>query len=96
MTKGLSPAQYAMLRHDTIERQAKSLTRTQKDGLQRVRDRGPMAWCAGLGRAGGAVSRMFDRLEVMGLVTRAPHNITEHGRKVLEAAERAKLRGQKS
>lgn len=84
MPRGLSPGQYVVLRLATIERQAKALTRTQIEALIRIRDQGPLAWCKGRGRAGGAVSRMFDRMEIMGLVTSAPHRLTEHGRQVLQ------------
>ncbi len=64
------------------------LTREQIEGLRRVRDGGPYAWCKGRGRAGGAVSRMFERMADMGLVTRAPHEITEKGRVALASTER--------
>jgi len=74
---------YAALRRDTIERQAKALTWAEIDGLVRVRDRGSLAWCEGHRRAGGAISRMFERMVTKGLVTDAPHEITEHGRHVL-------------
>lgn len=47
--------------------------------LIRVRDRGPEAWCDGFGRAGGAVSRMFDDMADQGLVSRAPHKVTTKG-----------------
>lgn len=60
-----------------------ALTATQRAALIRVRDNGPLAWCAG-SRAGGAVSRMFDRLAEKGLVTKPPHEITEAGRRALQ------------
>lgn len=69
-----------------------TLTRAQIDGLRRIRDRGPLAWCHGLGRAGGAVSRMFGRMTDLGLCTAPPHNITKKGRATLAALERAKER----
>lgn len=47
--------------------------------LIRVRDLGPGAWCDGFGRAGGAVSRMFDDMAAQGLVSRAPHFVTAKG-----------------
>jgi hypothetical protein len=74
-------------RRAVIEYVAKRLTRPQIAALRRVRDDGPNAWDAGLSRAGGAVSRMFDRLEEMALVTDAPHKITQHGRAVLAAVD---------
>lgn len=58
------------------------LTATQRAALIRIRDNGPFAWCHG-GRAGGATSRMFDRMARIGLCTRAPHEITEVGRAAL-------------
>lgn len=58
---------------------AERLTKRQREALIRVRDRGPSAWCRG-SRAGGAVARMFDRLEEMGLVTKPPYQITAAGR----------------
>lgn len=79
----LSPSQKIALRQSTVEHQAKTLTRRQIDGLRRIRDRGPEAWCDG-GRAGGATSRMFDRLTALGLCTRPPHAITTFGRNVLD------------
>lgn len=56
------------------------LTRTMADALQRVHDRGPAAWDEGRGRAGGAVSRMFDRMASFGLVSKPPYFLTEIGR----------------
>jgi hypothetical protein len=85
MARALSQGAAITLRLDTIEHTAKSLTRTQIHGLIRIRDRGPLAWCHGLGRAGGAVSRMFERMVAQGLCTRAPHEITSFGRAVLKA-----------
>lgn len=58
------------------------LTRKQAEGLRRIRDLGPMAWCNG-GRAGGAISRMFDRMAADGLCTKAPHHITDKGREAV-------------
>lgn len=60
------------------------LTMKQAEGLRRIRDRGPMAWCDGIkSRAGGATGRMFDRMAAEGLCTRAPHRITSKGRETL-------------
>lgn len=85
MRRGPTTGEAITLRLDTIERQAKALTRTQAAALRRIRDHGPCTWCKGLGRAGGAVSRMFDRLALLGLATVPPHEITKHGRNVLDA-----------
>lgn len=60
------------------------LTRTQIDALVRIRDRGPYAWCPG-GRAGGATSRMFERMAEIGLCSLPPIEITTLGRKILTA-----------
>ena len=62
--------------------------RTQAEALRRIRDRGPEAWCYGKGRAGGAVSRLFDRMAVDGYCTRAPHRITKRGRDWLNEYDR--------
>lgn len=77
------------LERDAIEKAAQWLTRTQADGLARIRDRGPLAWCEHRGRAGGAISRMFDRMARDRLCTRAPHEITDFGRAVLARYEQA-------
>lgn len=82
MERSLSHSAGLALKRGTIERQAKSLTRTQLGALRRIRDRGSDAWCDGR-RAGGATSRMFDRLEALGLVTSAPYQLTKSGRDVL-------------
>lgn len=87
MATNLRSHHEAALMQDTAERIAKTLTRTQIDGLRRVRDHGALAWCKGFGRGGGSVSRMFDRMASAGLVTRAPHEITAFGRRVLTAIE---------
>ncbi len=79
------PMNDTALRLDTIERAAKALTRTQLHGLQRLRDGRP--WDFGARRAGGSVSRMFDRMEFAGLCTGAPHRLTMFGRKVLAERE---------
>jgi len=55
------------------------LTKTQIEAMVRIRDRGPSAWCAGKGRAGGAVSRMFDRLRDLGMVEGPPYRCTMLG-----------------
>lgn len=57
--------------------------RNQADALRRIRDRGAMAWCDGKGRAGGAVSRLFDRMATDGYCTRPPYEITKKGREWL-------------
>lgn len=88
MQPALTPGQAAALRLDTVERTAGGLTRKQADGLRRVRDRGPYAWCEGRGRAGGAISRMFARMVPLGLVNSPPHEITVFGIKVLDAYDR--------
>lgn len=75
---------YKSWRGDPITKQ---LTKDQIDALRRIRDRGSSAWCDGRGRAGGAVSRMFDLLRAMGLVTPPPYTITDAGRTVLADAD---------
>jgi hypothetical protein len=69
--------------------EALCLTKTQIDALRRIRDHGPYAWCKGRGRAGGAVSRMFDRLADKEFCTRAPHEITAKGLAALIATDHA-------
>lgn len=56
------------------------LTDTQVEGLRRIRDRGSSAWAQGKDRAGGAVSRMFQRLVDAGQCTGPPYEITKAGR----------------
>lgn len=73
------------LRLDTIERAAKALTYKHASAIRRVHELGPEAWCEGRGRAGGAVSRMFDRLVAAGLVKGPPYAATPFGIKVLES-----------
>jgi hypothetical protein len=58
--------------------------------LQLIRDRGPFAWCHGAGRAGGAISRMFDRMHDAGLVTGPPYKPTEKALKALAEIEARK------
>lgn len=70
---------------DRLKKTVDSLTKAQIEALVRVRDRGSLAWCAGLGRAGGAVSRMFERMAEQGLVTRVPYEVTKLGADVLRA-----------
>jgi len=65
---------------------ARPLTSTQLDGLRRIRDHGPDGWQRHKGRAGGAVMRMFDRLEADGYVTAPPYRLTVKGRQALIAA----------
>jgi len=84
MERSVSAGQKIALRQSTVEWQAKHLTRNQVAALTQIRDGGPEAWCDGYGRAGGAISRMFDRLTSLGLCTRAPHEITRFGRNVLD------------
>lgn len=64
---------------------AKTLTKRQIGGMKRIQ-RSPTDWCDG-GRAGGTVSRMFDRMYEAGLVTKPPYRLTDYGRRVLEAHE---------
>lgn len=78
---------------ENAERDAQYLTRAKADGLRRIRDSGPYAWCAGHGRGGGAIMRMFDRMARDGLCTKPPYNITEHGRAVLTRYEEAHGKG---
>lgn len=59
------------------------LTKQRAAALSRVYDGGPGAWCEGFGRAGGAVSRMFDDMARQGLVSRAPHVVTTKGLQAL-------------
>lgn len=69
--------------HLTPDDQTPRLTRKQAEGLRRIRDLGPMAWCSGGCRAGGAIARMFDRMAEAGLCTPAPHYITNKGQEAL-------------
>ena len=57
------------------------LTKPQRDALERLL-RGPEFWCSGK-RTGGATGRMLDRMAREGLITTAPHYVTDAGRKVL-------------
>lgn len=59
------------------------LNAKQAAALIRIRDHGSTAWCQGQGRAGGAVSRMFDRMVAAGLCTPPPYTITDKGRQAL-------------
>jgi hypothetical protein len=87
MSRNLSLGEQQMLRADTVERAAKSLTRKQREGMVRIRDRGPYAWAAGQWRSGGAISRMFDRLISAGLVEGPPFKCTAFGLRVLASTE---------
>lgn len=60
------------------------LTKRQAEGLRRIRDHGPQAWDTGIGRAGGAVGRMFCRLAKLGMCSHAPYTITQYGSDVLD------------
>lgn len=62
------------------------MTKTQLEGLRRIRDGGRMEWCRGKRRGGGSVGRMFDRLAAEGYCTLAPHEITDKGREALAQA----------
>lgn len=66
------------------------LTRNQAEALRRVHLRGSNAWCEGHGRSGGAISRMFDRMKAIGLVTGPPYAVTELGLEVLEVYDNAR------
>lgn len=46
----------------------KALTKPQCLMLWRISHYGPSGWCRGLGRAGGAASRMMDRLKDLGFL----------------------------
>lgn len=65
-------------------RTAPALTYKHACAIRRVREIGPEAWCDGRGRAGGAVSRMFDRLVAAGLLKGPPYEATPFGIKALE------------
>lgn len=58
------------------------LTVQQAAMLRRVKDRGFTAWCVGR-RAGGATSRMADRLVAVGFLKGPPYEITDAGRAAL-------------
>lgn len=62
------------------------------DALRRVHLKGPTAWASGKGRAGGAVSRMFDRMREAGLVTGPPYALTALGRVSLGAHDVARTK----
>lgn len=57
--------------------------KNKAEALRRIRDGGAAAWADGKSRAGGAVSRLFDRMVSEGLCTKPPHTITERGTKWL-------------
>lgn len=61
-----------------------SLTADRADGLRRIRDRGPQAWHEGLGRTGNA-RKMFRAMAADGLCSEEPFQITDAGRRALEA-----------
>lgn len=82
----------ALLAHDTARRTGNNvpkLTRAQREGMERIRDRGPNAWAGWGSRAGGAISRMFDRLAAEGLVEGPPYKVTARGHEALKAATQA-------
>lgn len=64
-----------------------NITRTMMEALWRVHKRGPESWDAGRGRAGGAVSRMFDRMVAAGLVSKPPYIPTPRGLQALDEWE---------
>lgn len=61
------------------------INRRQADALRRIDQLGPMAWAQGRSRAGGSVSRMFDRMKEAGLVKGPPYYTTLLGRKAVRA-----------
>lgn len=72
----------------SAQAEAPRVTDTMAQGLVRIRDRGPEAWCESMrGRPGGAVSHMFDRMVAMGLCTPPPHTITDLGRRAVQPYE---------
>lgn len=62
------------------------LTKPMIHYMTAVEARGPEAWCHGAGRAGGAVSRLWKSLVLVGFATRPPHKLTRAGRAALKAA----------
>lgn len=91
MSTYCSPNDESALKLDTAMRAAKALTRTQADAMKRVRERGSLAWAEGKGRAGGAVSRMFDHLKRCGLVIGPPYEVSAFGLRVLEAYDASRV-----
>lgn len=66
------------------------LTKTQIEALIRIRDKGPAAWARGRSGSGGACARMFNRMVILGLVTRPPRELTDRGRAALAVFEAKK------
>jgi hypothetical protein len=59
-------------------------TRAQLLGMARIRVYGSTGWCKFQARAGGAISRMFDRMANTGWVTKPPIELTPVGNRVLD------------
>lgn len=90
MIPSISPSQEDTLKRGHAQLAAKRLTKRQIEGMRRIRDQGPLAWCKGQGRAGGAVMRMFERLRLNGFVSGPPFEVTEFGLRVLDEIEAIK------
>lgn len=64
------------------------MTRAQYFALKRIRDEGPSEWVRGVrSRAGGAISRMFDRMAEGGWCTTPPYKITTVGKRAMDIYE---------
>ena len=71
---------------------ATELTKPQLLALLRIRFGGPSAWCDGTkSRAGGAISRMFNRLVARGYVTGPPYQLTAKGRQATAHIDMRKI-----
>jgi hypothetical protein len=64
------------------------ISRNWADAIRRVKDFGPGGWDKGRGRAGGAVSRMFDRMKEAGFVTGPPYAPSVEGLAALAAFDK--------
>lgn len=64
----------------------KALTKPQRLMLWRISHYGPIGWCHGLGRAGGAVSRMMERLKDLGFIENGigARGLTPRGRDAVD------------
>jgi hypothetical protein len=67
------------------------LTVTQYTVMKAIKDRGYSAWTDGIrSRAGGARSRMMDRLVAAGVVAGPPYMITYGGNAAMKTYEKGK------
>lgn len=87
--KGVSPQIDRIVQAEVDKNDAPArISRNWADAIRRVKDSGPYAWAKGRGRAGGAISRMFDRMKDAGFVTGPPYAPTPKGVAALAAFDK--------